>query len=119
MWIFTETGFVSAVRKHDHPDLITVRARDEESLEAVCSATGADIVKSPHGDYPYRAFVAPEAFVRWVADMASDISYDNFKSHVAHTRGYDYTNALHDVWAAMLKTEDEGARQRGETSHGS
>ena len=32
MWIFTKNGFVSAVRKKEYPDFITVRARDRESL---------------------------------------------------------------------------------------
>jgi hypothetical protein len=110
MWIFTDTRFGSAGRKNHRPHLITVRSRDRESLEALTSMTGDEIARSPQGDYPYRAFVKPEAFTTWVADMASEISYDNFKSQVAHTRGYHYTHALHDVWAAMLQTEDEGAR---------
>ncbi len=110
MWIFTDTGFVSAVRKNDRPEVITVRARDRESLEALTATTGDEIAHSPHGDYPYRAFVKPEAFTKWVAEMSADIRYDNFKSQVAHTRGYHYTHALHDVWVAMLQTEDELAR---------
>jgi len=45
-------------------------------------------------------------FAEWVALQASEIDYDNFKNHVSQTRGHQYTRALHDVWAAMLKTED-------------
>ena len=33
MWIFTSTGFVSAVVHRDDADLIVVRARDRESLQ--------------------------------------------------------------------------------------
>ena len=110
MWIFTETGFVSAVRKHDNPEVITVRARDRESLEPLAQRAGVDIVRSPKGDYPYRAFVEPAVFTAWVSDVASDISYGNFKSQVLHTRGSHFTHALHDVWAAMLSVEDEEAR---------
>ena len=29
MWVFTETGFVSAVRKPEEPKFITVRAREK------------------------------------------------------------------------------------------
>jgi hypothetical protein len=39
------------------------------------------------------------------AAQASSIEYDNFKSRVTKTRGYDFVDALHDVWAAMLKIE--------------
>jgi hypothetical protein len=110
MWIFTETGFISAVRKDDRPELITIRARDRESLEPIASTAGVEIAKSPHGDYPYRAFVTPEVFSRWVSEVAAEIDYDNFKSHIAHTKGYDYAHTLGSVWSVMLDTEDGDAR---------
>lgn len=110
MWIFSETGFISAVRKNDRPDVITVRARDRESLEALAETAGVDIAKSPNGDYPYRAFVKPEVFAVWVSDVALTLDYENFKSHIAHTRGYDYAHELGRVWSVMLNTEDEDAR---------
>jgi hypothetical protein len=111
MWIFSETGFISAVRKNDRPDVITVRARDRESLEPLAQAAGVDIAKSPHGDYPYRAFIKPDIFALWVSDVALTLDYDNFKSHIAHTRGVDYAHELGRVWSVMLSTEDEEARQ--------
>ena len=110
MWIFSETGFVSAVRKNEYPDVITVRARDRESLEALAATAGVEIAQSPYGDYPSRAFVKPEVFSAWVSEVASTIEYDNFKSHIAHTKGYDYAHTLGSVWSVMLDTEDEDAR---------
>jgi hypothetical protein len=110
MWIFSETGFVSAVRKHENPDVITVRSRDRESLEALATTAGVEIAQSPQGDYPYRAFVKPEVFAQWVSVVAAEIDYDNFKSHIAHTKGYDYAHTLGSVWSVMLDTEDSNAR---------
>lgn len=110
MWVFTETGFVSAVRKHDRPDVITVRARDHKSLESLAGLTGAQIAKSPNGDYPYRLFVTVEDWAKWLSHEAMNVDYDNFKSHVAQTRGYEYAHELSRVWAVMLETEDENAR---------
>ena len=52
MWIFTETGFISAVRKTENPDVITVRSRDRDSLQPLASAAGVEIARSPYGDYP-------------------------------------------------------------------
>jgi hypothetical protein len=106
MWIFTETGFVSAVRKNDRPDVYTVRARDRKSLEPLAAFAKAEIVETPYGDYPLRAFVEPAVFTEWVAGQASSIEYDNFKSRVTNTRGYVFVDALHDVWAAMLKVAE-------------
>ena len=106
MWVFTSTGFVSAVRKHDRPNVITVRSRDRKSLEPLAEKANVEIKVSPYGDYPYRAFADPAGFTEWLAEQANEIDYDNFKNQVAKTRGYDYTHALHDVWVAMLATED-------------
>ena len=106
MWLFTESGFISAVRTHDRPNVFTVRTRDRKSLEPLAQAAGVEIWISPYGDYPYRAFVEPKVFAEWVEAQAMNIDYDNFKNHVAKTRGYDYTHSLHDVWVAMLATED-------------
>jgi len=106
MWVFTSTGFVSAVRKTDRPDVITVRSRDRKSLEPVAERANVEISVSPYGDYPYRAFVEPAVFTEWVAEQASSIDYDNFKNRVAKTRGYGFVEALHNVWVAMLGAED-------------
>lgn len=107
MWVFTETGFVSAVRKTDRPDVYTVRSRDRKSLEPLASFASAEIVETPYGDYPLRVFVSPEVFTEWLATASSNIEYSNFKSRVSQTRGYQYVDALHDVWAAMLVTADK------------
>jgi hypothetical protein len=105
MWVFTETGFVSAVRKTDRPDVYTVRSRDRKSLEPLANFASAEIVETPYGDYPLRVFVEPAVFTQWLADQAMGIEYSNFKSRVGKTRGYEYVGALHDVWAAMLAVE--------------
>lgn len=106
MWVFSGTGFVSAVRKADRPEVITVRSRDRKSLEPLATKANAEIKISPYGDYPYRAFVEPAVFTEWVAEQADEIDYDNFKDQVAKIRGYDFVGALHNVWVAMLATDD-------------
>ena len=57
MWIFTETGFVSAVRKHDAPTKVTVRARDRRSLLELSELAETEIVETPHADYRFRVLV--------------------------------------------------------------
>jgi hypothetical protein len=115
MWIFTETGFVSAVRKEDNPSLLTVRARDRKSLELLSEATGAKIAQSPDADYPYRLFVSAEAFGQWAMDQAINVDYSNFKNRVAKTRGYEFASSLGGVWLAMLGVEDDAARHNETT----
>jgi hypothetical protein len=110
MWIFTDTGFISAVRKPEYPGVFTVRSRDRESLESLAAKAQVEIKRSPNGDYPYRVFVGDTAFIEWFLDRGGELQYSNFKNHVAQTRGRHFVSALHNVWEAMLAVEDDEAR---------
>lgn len=120
MWIFTETGFVSAVEHRDDPSQLVVRARNRGSLEALqlvmSELTGIepDIQATPNADYPYRIYADRLAFARWTAYMARDISYTNFKGQCYNTLPPAFSDALHDVWAAMHQVEDRDARSTGQ-----
>jgi hypothetical protein len=107
VWLFTNTGFVSAVSNGE--DLM-VRARDKESLGQIAESAKTEIISTPQHDYPYRVIVTHEFFAKWVAHMASNITYKNFKSEVAATRGYDFAHPLMKVWSAMHEVEDTGSR---------
>jgi hypothetical protein len=107
MWIFTNTGFVSAVS--NGRDLM-VRSRDRESLEPLAESANSEIIATPANDYPYRTIVSHQVFLRWVSHMASNITYKNFKSEVAATRGHDFAHPLMKVWSAMHEVEETAAR---------
>ena len=107
MWLFTNTGFVSAVS--NGKDLM-VRARDRESLQPIADSADTEIIATPQNDYPYRVVVSHEFFANWVAHIARGIVYKNFKSEVAATRGYEFAHPLMKVWSAMHEVEDGGAR---------
>jgi len=109
MWLFTTSGFVSAVYKDG---AIQVRARDRKSLEPLAKQTGAAIVATPLADYPYRIAITNEQFAIWVNQQALSIAYKNFKSEVADTRGYGFAKHLNQVWSVMHDVEDEKARVR-------
>jgi hypothetical protein len=107
MWVFTTTGFVSAVYKDG---ALQVRARDRKSLQPLVKATGATVVATPLADYPYRISITNEQFAGWVSQQALSIEYKNFKTEVADTRGYDFAHPLMKVWSAMHEVEDSTAR---------
>ena len=109
MWVFTTSGFVSAVYKDG---AIQVRARDRKSLEPLAKQTGAAIVATPLADYPYRIAITNEQFAIWVNQQALSIAYKNFKSEVTDTRGYGFAKPLHQVWSVMHEVEDAKARVR-------
>ena len=109
MWLFTNTGFISAVFKDQK---LVARARDRQSLESLASHISAEIIKTPLADYPYRVITDYLTFSEWVALQARLIDYPNFKSEIATTRGHDFAHALNQVWSVMHEVEDKGARKR-------
>lgn len=111
MWIFTETGFISAVKKPRDNGLVSIRARNKASLEPIAKASNAEIINTPRGDYPWRTFVTNEQLAVWLSDQAKNLDYENFKSHTHQTNpNSKFIRALHDVWAIMTSTEDKEAR---------
>lgn len=127
MWIFTETGFVSAVQHYENPNMLVVRARDKASLEhlqvaldLISEGASSSIEHTPDADYPYRLYTDRLFFARWAAHMVRDISYNNFKGRCYSTLPSEYSNALHDVWSAMHQVEDaeaRGVQEEGELLH--
>ena len=110
MWIFTETGFVSAVRHFKEKDKLVVRARDQQSLEGLADYVGLEIKSTPSNDYPYRVFVDDAIFATWLSKQTMAVDYTNFKDRVHDTRGHDFAGALMSVWSAMHQVEDAEAR---------
>ncbi len=111
MWIFTETGFVSAVRHYDDLNLVVVRARDAQSLEVLAELAETPVEKTPENDYPYRVSVKDETLKFWLSTTVDMLDYTNFKSRVSVTRGDDYAHALMSVWTTMHEVEDAEARR--------
>ena len=101
MWIFTETGFVSAVRKHDAPTEVTVRARDRRSLLELSELAETEIVETPYADYRFRVLVDDIIFKTWFTTAVDMLDYDNFKNRVWETRGDEFHDALARVWTVM------------------
>ena len=69
MWVFTETGFVSAVRKVDSPSKITARSRDRQSLEVLAELSETEILETPFADYGYRVLVSDDIYKVWLTTL--------------------------------------------------
>lgn len=106
MWIFTDTGFVSAVRKPWAKDKMTVRARDKQSLAELSKVSGEAITTSKDSDYPHRVVVDDLVFKSWLLATIDVMDYDNFKNRVYETRGKKFASLLSKVWSVMLGAED-------------
>lgn len=111
MWLFTDSGFISAVQHRDNPDLLVVRARDRVSLEALANPLEAEITTNATSDYPYRIIIEKAEVAEWVETQVMNIDYGNFKNEVAATRGKTFASVLSGVWGRMLDAEDDEAHE--------
>ena len=105
MWIFTETGFVSAIVHYDDQNIIVVRSREIESLDGIAALADVQVKSTPTNDYPWRVHVSRAIFQEWLALMVEDMAYKNFKNRVQDTRGDEFHSALSKVWDVMHEIE--------------
>ena len=105
MWVMSQDGFTSAVYKNKKFQL---RSRDRESLQRM-GFKSKRIVTGVGTDYPFRVYLSKREYKRIICRQIDAIDYSNFKDRVAVTRGKNFSNALHDVWFAMLKVEPKNA----------
>lgn len=100
MWLMTDFGFFSIVKKEGEMNL-TVRSRVKQDLlnlkEHYLPAIGV-IEESEYADYRYRVRVPRELFAEALKAIALDIDYPNFKNSVAQKQGKARARTYEDVW---------------------
>ncbi len=119
MWLFTDTGFVSAVVSKEDRTQISVRARDKKSLESFVKMFKVKIVELQARDYEYRVYITKEQLTKWISTRVEELNYDNFKTQVTKTRGYEFAEPLHGVWYEMLEVSDKRKKTKKGSSLGS
>lgn len=106
MWVLTTQGFYSAVARRDEPDTVIVRARTREDIEALSrQIPGIEPFEDPAADYRHRAVVSRAEWVAAVAQLASDIDYDNFKDEVAERQGSRRASLYGQVWGVLRRLQ--------------
>lgn len=106
MWLFSETGFMSAVVDLQDKNKMIVRGRDKKSLEALAKFAGVKILSTPERDYPHRVFVSKKKYADWVLKTIEEMQYNNYKSRMYQTRGADFTHSLSEVWSVMHQVSE-------------
>lgn len=118
MWVMTTTGMFSVVsddlsRQADapqapdgvgRPDGLVVRARAESDILGLLDALElprSRAVSTPTADYPWRAILSRDEWIRFLAAEVGRLDYANFKSRVLETQGRDRHDAYMRVWSAL------------------
>ena len=101
MWIFTAAGFISAVQHRDDHNLVMIRARKREHLEAFCESDPEPpkILETPDADYRYRTTMKRHWFSAMLVAHADCLDYDNYKNAITDP---ELARCAHDVWGDML-----------------
>jgi hypothetical protein len=109
MWVMSEVGFFSIVRKAGDDDL-TIRARAEGDLAALRQTylpSMSPLVVGAGTDYPYRVRAEVEALAEAMAAITRQIDYANFKARVHERQGAGRAHAYARVWTDLLALEAE------------
>ena len=97
MWIFSQDGFYSIVKK---PDGYHVRARRKQDLFNL----GFTPVRSYAGsDYPWRVILPTQAeLLKLMEQLGQSVTYPNFKSRVGQRPDQCHRLPVyHDIWELM------------------
>jgi len=107
MWLLTTIGFYSVVQHRDDPDMLIVRARTREDIEALCDRRlpVGDIVAEAGTDYRYRVFCARAEFEEAVAGLVHDLDYPNFKNAVAERQGAERAGLYSKIWSLLHRLQ--------------
>lgn len=101
MWVMTKTGFYSTVEDRANPDVLIVRCRVREDMEA----TGWPYAETPDADYAFRAMVPRANWAAFIAAETVTINYDNFKDSLTDPVRHEvYMN----VWLELLALNPRG-----------
>lgn len=107
MWLFTTDGFFSAVADRDRPGNVVVRMRvrgDGERLQAALG--GGELTETRGADYRFRISTTHTQWSDYVASVAGEIDYPNFKAAVAARAGVERAHIYGDVWAVMRELQE-------------
>jgi hypothetical protein len=117
MWIFTRFGYfsIASAQKEDgslDPNTVMVRARQKAHLHNLQKRfpeiAATEIRVTPKNDYRYRLILPKAQWAHMLAEMAMEHEWSNFKDEAARYQGrdgIDYIDALHQVWAIMIKLQ--------------
>jgi len=108
MWLCTQLGFFSIVRKE--PDTYHIRARCREDLDQLAQAagTGSPVASFTGSDYPWRILCRAADLPMFMSALNESINYGNFKSAIAASPTQrPKLSAYHDIHHRMVEWQQE------------
>jgi len=106
MWIATTQGFYSVVAHRDDADRLLVRSRTRDDIEALHEQIPSlEPFEDPSADYRHRAVVSRAEWLAALAQLVTEIDYDNFKDAVAARQGNERSHLYGRIWSILLELQ--------------
>jgi hypothetical protein len=98
MWIMTTKGYFSITVSPVEPDKVQVRSRRKSDLVSLLPSS--NVLTTTESDYPFRVILTRDQLRELMANLADELSYQNFKNEVRRLKPKDsvYLSFLHGVW---------------------
>jgi len=111
MWLFTNRGFYSVVADSTTPDTLLVRARLRGDLERLGTLLPEKpvVTESRDRDYRWRMKVPFALWPAVMGQLATEITYPNFKNEVKKRQGRGRADLYGAVWAEMFTAQENEA----------
>lgn len=109
MWLATQHGFYSIVRKA--PEEYHIRARFRNDLVNLLqlSGLGLQVHCWEEADYRYRIIANRREFLSVMASLAIFLDYPNFKARIAETPDQqEKLAAFHEIWEILGRLQKDG-----------
>jgi hypothetical protein len=107
MWLCSQLGFFSIVRKE--AGTFHIRARCRDDLEQLAKAAGAcsPVASFKGSDYPWRIICPANELPAFMKVLTASIDYGNFKSAIAASPTQrPKLSAYHDIHHRMVQWQE-------------
>ena len=106
MWLLTTQGFYSVVAHRDDHDKLLVRSRTLEDIEALREQIPTlEPFEESDADYRHRAVVSRAEWLVALAQLVTELDYDNFKSAVAEHQSSQRAALYGVLWSELRRLQ--------------
>lgn len=108
MWLMTQYGFYSIVKKGGNEFHIRGRVKDDLERLRTRAKLVQEVLTLPSADYKYRIIVNNEAYESVMKVIAESVTYDNFKNRVGLLADQkEKLHAYHKIWGILWGLQEQ------------
>ena len=103
MWLMTTRGFFSVVEHREDDNLLLIRARCKQDIDALANLVPATPISILDADYAWRIEATRAQWAEALVALLAEVTYPNFKNAILDS---DHHDAYLGVWRQLLVLDD-------------